>query len=170
MCMAQTPQPVSAASGSIAGSPASAVTSLMISAPASIAHRATAAFEVSIDTGTSGVLAQFFDNRHNAAKFFFGIDRQRAGARAFAADVEEVGALGGKPQTVLDGGFRIEETPTVGEAVRRNVDDSHQPREPAERKRARAEFPVIGGAGRHVRCLRSDARGRRKLSEGESPP
>ena len=49
MCMRTTPAPVEDATPAISGSPCSAVTSLMISAPASIAARATSAFEVSMD-------------------------------------------------------------------------------------------------------------------------
>ena len=52
MCIAQMPAREATASESMAGSPSSPVTSLMISAPHSRARSATAAFEVSIDTGT----------------------------------------------------------------------------------------------------------------------
>ena len=52
MCITHTPAPDSSTTTRIiSGSPLRAVTSLMIWAPAAIASRATAALEVSIDTG-----------------------------------------------------------------------------------------------------------------------
>ena len=57
MCMATTPAPLACATAIIRGSPSRPVTSLMISAPRSTARSATAAFEVSIDTGTPASVA-----------------------------------------------------------------------------------------------------------------
>ena len=60
-----------------------------------------------------------------AAKFLVGIDRQRARARALAADIEQIGSSGRKFQPVGDCRAGIEELPAVGETVGRDVDDAH---------------------------------------------
>ena len=70
----------------------------------------------------------------------------RIGPGAFAADVEDVGALGGQPQAVLHGRVGVETVAAVGKTVGRDVDDAHQQRQLAHRERARAELPVVDAA------------------------
>ena len=104
--------------------------------------------------GQVGLLGKRPDDGHDAAKFFLNVDRLRAGAGALAADVEDVGPFGGQPQAMFHGGVGVQEAPAVGEAVRRDVDDAHQQRKPAEGERTRAEFPMVGGVniGRRHGC------------------
>ena len=47
------------------------------------------------------------------------------GPRRFATDVEDVGALGGEPAGMLDRALRIKKPATVREAVRCDVDHTH---------------------------------------------
>ena len=150
MCITHTPAPVSTATSIIAGSPASPVTSLMISAPASIAARATAALLVSIEIGTSHLRASCSNDRQHACKFFVGGNRLRIRPRAFAADVEHIGAVGHQLQAMRDGRIRIEKLPAVGKAIRRDVDDAHHQRPPRQLQRARAQLPH-GSRGRRNR-------------------
>ena len=79
---------------SSAGSPVRPVTSLMISAPAAMAARATAALEVSMERMASGrSTVEGFDDRNDAAQFLVGINGSGIGASAFAADIENGGSF-----------------------------------------------------------------------------
>ena len=76
-------------------------------APACNAARATAGFIVSIESGILTARRQFFDDRNDAAQFLGFADRLGAGARGFAADVENFRALRDQFQRVRDGPGRI---------------------------------------------------------------
>jgi len=56
-----------------------------------------------------------------------GITRRSARAGRFAADVEQVGALLDQLQTVGDGRLGGVERAAIGERVRGDVDDAHDP-------------------------------------------
>ena len=94
--------------------------------------------------GQAGLLAQCADHGHDAAKLLLHVDRLGIRPGALAADIEDVGALGGQPQAVLHGGVGVETVPAVGKTVRRDVDDAHQQRQLAHGERAGAELPVVG--------------------------
>ena len=68
-------------------------------------------------------------------------DRFGAGARGFAADIQDVRPLPGQFERVGNGGLRIQKLSTVRKRVRRDVDDAHDERWPREGefKLARAE-------------------------------
>ena len=128
MCMAQTPQPVSTASGSMAGSPRKrrhVVDDLGAGMDRVTGHQRLRGVDGDRQVGLP---AQRADHRHHAAKFLLHVDRLGVGPGAFAADVEDVGALGGQPQAVLHGRVGVEAVAAVGEAVGRDVDDAHQQR------------------------------------------
>ncbi len=95
MCMAHTAARVSRATEIIAGSPARAVMSLMISAPAASAalrHRGLRRIDGNRHqhAGANGL-----DHRNDAPEFFADVDPLAVRARAFTADVENVGPFGG---------------------------------------------------------------------------
>ena len=50
-----------------------------------------------------GLAGEFFDDRHDAAQFLGFIDGRRAGAGGFAADVQQLRAIGGQLQRVVIG-------------------------------------------------------------------
>ena len=80
----------------------------MIVAPASSAASATFAFTVSMAMGTAGeFFADCLDHRRDAANFFFGADRFGAGARAFAADIENIGTFLDHARGIIDGSSDI---------------------------------------------------------------
>lgn len=128
MCIKTTSQPSSAATSGASGENRRAVTSFHIVAPALTAARATAGFIVSMDTGTS--LARRTASMRGTTRKIdlvkLGHGR-RAGTRAFAADVQDVGALGDQATRVLDTILRREKLAPVREAVGRDVDDPHHP-------------------------------------------
>ena len=90
---------------------------------------------------------QFFDNRNDAAPFLFQRNRLGAGPARFAADVENVGAVGNELKCMLDcacGGIVL---PAVGKTVWRNVDDAHdQARGPISIVRSRHRHTWVIGA------------------------
>ena len=83
----------------------------MISAPASIAARATAALLVSIEIGIVDLRRELLDDRQHAAQFFVGVDRLGVRPRAFAADVEQVGPVGDQLQRMGDRGIASRNCP-----------------------------------------------------------
>src|SRR5262249_15962922 len=74
----------------------------------------------------------------------FLFERNRSGVRArrLAADIEEMSASLNETERMVDDGPFVEEATAVGEAVGRDVDDSHD-----ERRGARREGGVAGVAG-----------------------
>ena len=70
MCMRTTPAPVSATTRVMAGSAPSAVMSLMMTAPASSACRATSALVVSIESGIVELARDRLDDRNDPAQLF----------------------------------------------------------------------------------------------------
>ena len=68
MCIAQTPQPISTAKGSMAGSPVKPVMSLMISAPAWTACLRHERLRSIDRDGRAGLRAQRSDHGHDAAQ------------------------------------------------------------------------------------------------------
>ncbi len=86
---------------------------------------------VSIDGEDGGgpLLQKGFDDREDARLFFFGRERDGVGASGFAAEVEDVGAFIEHAEGLRNGSFGgvfggIVEA-TVGEGVRRDVEDPH---------------------------------------------
>ena len=96
MCTRQTAAPRSATSGSRAGSPRPAVTSLTRAKPASSAAAATGPSDVSIDRAAAprrpAARARTPASRRSCSS---GVDRVGAGARALGAHVADGGAVGG---------------------------------------------------------------------------
>ena len=68
---------------------------------------------------------QRLDHRQHAPQFLRLAHRFRAGSRGFAADVENLRALGHQLQRVSYCGFRWEELPAIGKRIRRHVHDPH---------------------------------------------
>jgi len=95
--------------------------------------------------GEQGVGAGFedgFDDGEDAALLFFGGDgRVFAGARGFAADVDDVGSLLEHAEGVGCGCSGIEEAAAVGEGIGRDVEDPHDECARAEREGARTQAP-----------------------------
>src|SRR5258708_33051644 len=109
-------------------------------------------------------LLQFGDDGEHALKFCMGSDGGRnakicsalfcffglcfawidfrAGARGFAADVEDVGALFEQTLSMSDGFFAIKELATIGKRIGRDVDDSHDQRALAEFERSSTQIPL----------------------------
>ena len=150
MCITHTPAPVATATPTISGSLSNPETSLMISAPASMAAAAIDAFRVSIESGSSS---------ESASRRITGITRSNSSlgrhwlstrSRAFAADVEDVGAVGSQLQRMPHRHILIKKLAAVREAIRRNVDDSHQERPPSQIKRAGPQSPSAGGNSLHA--------------------
>ncbi len=127
------------------------LTSLTISAPASMARRAVAAWKVSTERMALGLrLEDGFDGGKDAGLLFAGRERSGVGAGGFAADVEDVGSffehlegLGyGSVGSVLWG----VEVAAVGEGVGGDVEDAHDDSPLAEGNGAGAEEPLEGSA------------------------
>ena len=55
-------------------------------------------------------------------------DRIAIGPRGFRADIEDVGAFGGKALRLGNGGCRIEKAAAVGKRVRGDIEDAHDQR------------------------------------------
>ena len=94
VCMRMAPQPSSAQVADMAGSQRWPLTSLTISAPASMARRAVAGVEgVDGEDGFGMLFEDGFDDGEDAGLLFFGGEWGGVGAGGFAADVEDVGAF-----------------------------------------------------------------------------
>ena len=127
MCMRQTyASCVGDDTSASCGSPRNAVTSFTISAPSSSARRATSAFAVSIETGTSP--CEPLEHRHDAAQLLVERHAVRAGPRRLAADVDDRRALREHPPRRSGRDVRVEVHAAVGERVGRHVDDAHHGR------------------------------------------
>lgn len=122
-------------------------------APADVVHEDRARLDRPPgDSGAHGVDGhqdalgdQSPDDRDDPAQLLALVDAGRAGTGRFAADVDQVGAVGHQAQAALDGGGRVESAAAVGERVRGHVDDSHD----------RAAVPVgqsLDGPGGWGRC------------------
>ena len=135
MCIAHTPTPVSTANvdhRGIAGQAGDVVDDL----GAGVDGRAGDGGLAGVDRNRNSHLRrELLDHRQHAPQLFVGSDRLGIGPRAFAADVEQVGAVGDQLQGVRDGRVAIEELAAVGKAVRRDVDDAHHQR-PARKLQA----------------------------------
>ena len=144
MCIAQTPAWLWTASGNIAGSPSSPVTSLMISAPAAKAAAATTALLVSIESGNPTRADHSLDDGQHTIQLSLSLHRSRIGAGAFAADVQDVRSLGHELQGMRDRLLGLEELPPIRKTIGRDIDDPHHQRPAPQRQRASAELPRCG--------------------------
>ena len=99
----------------------------MSAAPLAMAARMTPAFRVSteIAAGRSASRSSTGPMRRSSSASLTGL---RAGPGGFAADIDEFGALRDEPPCMGGGGFRLAEIAAIGEAVRRDIDDPHDPR------------------------------------------
>ena len=112
MCIRHTAA-FDAASASSAPGARIASTSLIIAAPAAIAARITRGLRVSIGNGFAAT-ARRSSNGRTRAIFFLVIDRRRAGARRFPADVEDIGAFRQQLPGVRMRRFQADVTAAVG--------------------------------------------------------
>ena len=150
VCMRMVPQWSSAQVADMSGSQRWPLTSLTISAPASMARRAVEAWKVSTERMVSGRCWRMdCDDGEDAGLLFFGGERGGVGAGGFAADVEDVGAFVEHGDGLGEGAFggvlgRVE-VAAVGEGVGRDVEDAHDEGSPAEREGAGAQAPVEAG-------------------------
>ena len=136
-----------------------AETSFTIVRPASSAAAATAAFVVSMLTGTPGLGAsQALDHRQHPAQLLGVVDRLGAGPGRLAADVEHVGARRHQREAVGDRGVGVEEAAAVGERVGGDVHDAHHrgalPRRRPTRRTSDGRIPGSASAGGTVRLVR----------------
>ena len=92
----------------------------------------------------AGLCGEFLDDRQNTAEFFVHGDGFGVGAGAFAADIEEVGALSDEFQAMGDGGLGVEVASTIGKAVGSDIDDAHQQRPGWEGEHSITQSPTIG--------------------------
>ena len=101
--------------------------SLIIAAPAAIAARMTAGLRVSTPTGTPSAASASTSGmtRASSTSSATGLG---AGARRFAADVDDVGAVVAHLPRVRQRLFPVGEATTVGEGIRRDVEDAHHER------------------------------------------
>ena len=142
---------------SSAGSPSRPVTSLMISAPASIAAAATAALLVSIEIG--GLSLPHAAPRPPAARAAALRPPPLASeyGRVLSPPISRMSAPSATScKRVIDGRIRVEELAAVGKAIRRDVDDAHQ-----QRPRGKSSVRVRSCQSLHVgqAWFRSDSRG-----------
>ncbi len=81
-----------------------------------------------VDADPSSFARQRFHQRNDAFQLDVLRDRQRAGPRRFAADVNDVGTVGDHPARMVQRLVAVDEEAAVGEGVRRDVEDAHHPR------------------------------------------
>ena len=74
----------------------------------------------------------------------------RAGPGRFAAEIEDVGALGLQFQGAVQRGVGIEVGAGVGKRVGRDVEDAHEERAPGPLQRARLDFPGVRAHGENL--------------------
>ncbi len=96
-------------------------------------------------------VADAFDDGQDAVDLLLRGDGS-AGARAggFAADVDDGGAVREHGERGLNGLVDRVQQATVGEGIRRDVQDAHDARDLAQRERTRAQLPVEMGTAMHV--------------------
>ena len=75
--------------------------------------------------GHGGLGRQSRNQRHDACQFIRFRDRLRSRPGGFAADVENLCALGDQFQPVADGGGGIGKQSAIGKGIGRDVDDAH---------------------------------------------
>ena len=124
----------------IAGSKVRPDTSLTITAPASSARRATSAFLVSIANGTVRGW-QCVDHRKDPPQFLIDGNGTRSRPGRFPTDIEQVGPHGNKLSSMLDSKAMVKILAAIGEAVRRDIHDSHDFWEIAQLPRGSRKAP-----------------------------
>ena len=129
LCMTMTGTPCSATTRAMSGSRCRPHTSLTIAAPASSAQAATAAF-MRVDRDRDAERDDVRQDRRKPRALLVErhADRTAIGAGRFRADVEDVGAFGGKPPRMRDGRLRIEKAAAVGKGIRRDIEHAHDQR------------------------------------------
>src|SRR5690606_31488683 len=78
-----------------------------------------------VDGQRCAAIAQAFQHGQQAVDFFLQAHRGRARTRGFGADVDNVGAFGGKLQAVRNGGVGFEMARSVGKRIGGDVEDPH---------------------------------------------
>ena len=127
MCISTTGQACSATTPADSGSWASAETSLTILAPAASAARMVDAFRVSTDTHRPSAASARMTGSTRSCSTSGGTGAA-PGPGAFAADIDDVRAIGRHGQAGRDGVSRIGPAAAVAETVRRDVEDAHDER------------------------------------------
>ena len=89
---------------------------------------------------------QLLDYGQNAPKLFLRGNRSGAGARRFAADIEDVRAVVLELQCARDGCFRIEIFSAVGETIRRDIQNAH------DQGALHRESVCVSGGGAGIVC------------------
>ena len=118
---------------------------MIITAPTSIAASATAAWRVSM-LDRHAQARDPLDHGKDPAELVVGVDRLGTRAGRFATDIDDVRTLGDESRDVLDRIVDGEESSAVGERIRCDVDDPHQP-DALERQAAALR---VGGPPRRV--------------------
>ena len=93
----------------------------------------------------AGLGGQRLDHRQHPAQLLLDRDGLRAGPAGLAAEVEQVGPLGGQAAGVVDGALGAAEAAAVGEAVGRHVHDAHHLRA-RDRRRTGSSAPRLPNA------------------------
>jgi hypothetical protein len=78
-----------------------------------------------VDGHEDAVARQPLHDRHDAVQLLVRLRTDRSRPGGLTADVDQVGALCGQPESVLDGAVVVEVAATVGEGVGCDVDDAH---------------------------------------------
>ena len=105
-----------------------AVTSLMISAPASIAACATPVLDVSIEIWSRDGRRDVSDYREDSFYLFVRRDRPRARAGRFAANINDRGAVAGHFDAVSNRRLGREKFTAIGKGIGRHVENAHEQR------------------------------------------
>ncbi len=98
--------------------------SLIITAPASTAARATLALYVSMESGIVNRPDKTANNWQDARELVCRGYRQRAGPRGLPADIDDVRTVRFELKRLVNGGVGIERC-AARKGVRRDVDDAH---------------------------------------------
>ena len=100
-----------------------------------------------------------FDDRKNAGLLLFGRERNGPGAGGFAADIEQVRAvvehLQGLHECPFRGALRRVKVTSIGEAVRRHIENTHDQGPLPEEEGPGAETPIKAGTGGEGHGLRA---------------
>jgi len=88
-----------------------------------------------------------FDDGDDTVEFLLSGDGIGMGPSAFAADVEDVCAVVGQLEGLLNRCLGREELTAVGKTIGSDVDDAHEQRSPVELKNPSTELPVGGAVG-----------------------